>query len=195
MEPFILTASGKRIDLLHPEPDMFCVEDIATSLDRLCRFTGHCRRFYSVAEHSWRGASFLDGELGREFLLHDAHEAYVGDLSTPLKQQCDAYRWISEKIDAAIRVRFGLPETMSPQCKQMDLQMLATEKRDLMPEDPIPWPSLKGIDAFPIDLKHDQKSPWGDFIRSRLEESQLWYVPPCDLESSLPQTSFCKESV
>lgn len=126
MNPFILTASGRRYYFLDPDPREIVIEDIATSLERLCRFTGHVE--LSVAEHSvqvWRRAIELgaDERTRRAALLHDAHEAFVGDLSSPLKAALRAIRLDVDSLDplisafdeidrrasAAIGIRFGFP--------------------------------------------------------------------------------------
>ncbi len=131
---WILTASGRRVDLLDPRPDMFCLEDIVHSLVKTCRFVGQCSRFYSVAEHCWIGSyQFSDRALQVEFQLHDATEAYLGDMSGPLKNWTFEYKLIEDKMDCVIRERFRLPPKMSPEVKAMDLRMLATERRDLLP--------------------------------------------------------------
>ncbi len=153
LNPYMLTASGRRVDLLDPRPSMIELTDIAFALSRICRFTGHTRRFYSVAEHSALGATTMsDDALALEFLLHDAHEAYVGDMNSPLKSLCPDFRRVATRIDGVIRERFGLPPVMSPEVMHVDLRMLATEKRDLMPEDVTPWPCLAGVEPFPIGL-------------------------------------------
>lgn len=88
----ITTFTGRVVDLLDPKPDTICLEDIARGLAMQCRFNGHIRRFYSVAEHSVRVSRWLlyqcgPGEIliAQQGLLHDAAEAYVGDLIGPMK--------------------------------------------------------------------------------------------------------------
>ncbi|MEM4379972.1 MAG: hypothetical protein QXL01_04720, partial [Thermoplasmatales archaeon] len=84
MEPWIETYSGKKFDYLaQSELD---IEDIAHALSNLCRFNGHTRVFYSVAEHSVNVSSMVPPELKIAALLHDAAEAYIGDVPSPLKQ-------------------------------------------------------------------------------------------------------------
>lgn len=153
---WIVTVTGRHVDLLDPQPDMFCSEDICHSLSRLCRFNGHTSRFYSVAEHSWFGARelrCLHGEAaGIEFLLHDAHEAYTGDIVRPMKELLGDLGEIQAKIDAAIRVQFGLPATCSAAVHEMDLVMLATEKRDLLPLAIAEWDCLQGVRPLGLRL-------------------------------------------
>lgn len=111
---WLQTHSGKKIDLINPTPEMVDIEDIAHALSMICRFNGHCREFYSVAEHSVlvevMGSQMMRQEAARnsrklsvppkptsefvqkslELLLHDAAEAYIGDLTTPLKRGLDS---------------------------------------------------------------------------------------------------------
>lgn len=87
--PFILTYTGEIFKFKDVCPDTICIEDIAHSLSHLCRYTGHTNMFYSVAQHSLLVSEKMPNEVGPEEklggLLHDAAEAYIGDMSTPLK--------------------------------------------------------------------------------------------------------------
>jgi hypothetical protein len=147
--PTILTASGLSFNLLAPNPDLIEIEDIAHALSHLCRFTGHTRVFYSVAEHSVRVSNIVPPQHALEALLHDAAEAYIGDVSSPLKAQLHEYRNIEFALEQAIRQRFGLPPKATPCIKQADLTLLATEKRDLMPAHQDDWALLQGITPLP----------------------------------------------
>lgn len=86
---------------------MVNLEDIAHSLSQLCRYGGHCNHFYSVAEHSVRLSETVDP---REALLHDATEAYLGDVVSPLKSMLTEYRMLEDHIRRVIALRFGLAE-------------------------------------------------------------------------------------
>ena len=141
MEPWIQTRSGKRFDLLDPKPEQIDLEDIAHSLSMLCRFNGHTREFYSVAQHSVLVADWMEGHYGRELakygLLHDAAEAYIGDMGSPLKSQdcMTSFRFIEYKIMDVIWTKFGIEYPsidVERKIKKADLVMLATECRDLM---------------------------------------------------------------
>lgn len=145
MNPYILTHTGIHFDLVDPQPDMIDERDIAHALAHLCRFTGHTSRFHSVAEHSMGVAHHVDGKHKLEALLHDASEAYLGDVSLPLKSLLPDYRKIEDRVDAVIRERFGLPSAKSVEVKHADLRMLAIERDVLMPLDPTPWPVLAGV--------------------------------------------------
>jgi hypothetical protein len=123
--------SGKLFDFANPHPDMIDIEDIALALSKDCRFGGFCDGHYSVAQHSVLGAMQIDEEFALEFLLHDAAEAYCGDVVSPLKRLLCDYNIVESRVDAAIRKKFGLPAEMSPPVKAMDDAMYHTERRDL----------------------------------------------------------------
>ena len=136
---WILTRGGVRFSLTRPAPEMVRLDDIAFALAHVNRFAGHAGG-YSVAEHSVR-ASWL-GKTKRErayLLLHDAHEAYIGDISSPLKNEIGraAIQAIARRIDGAVHRRFGLrwPRSAGVEAlvRRADLVMLATERRHLMP--------------------------------------------------------------
>ncbi|MBS1198125.1 MAG: hypothetical protein H6R18_1910 [Proteobacteria bacterium] len=148
---YLLTFTGKHLDLIDPQPNMINLLDIAHGLANTCRFSGQCRFYYSVAQHSELASRIVPVEFELEALLHDAAEAYLCDIPSPLKLLLPDYRAIEARMDAAIRERFGLPATTSPEVKQADLVMLATEKRDLMPPDRDPWPLL--YCTVPLDFR------------------------------------------
>lgn len=145
----ILTYTGRTVDVLVPDPEEISPIDIAHALSNLCRFTGHTRHFYSVAQHSVLVASLLPRELRFMGLMHDAAEAYVADMATPLKNLLPGYHALEAAVWKAICLRFGLPVELPPEVKHADLVALATEKRDLMPECKTVWPSLIGIEPCP----------------------------------------------
>lgn len=146
---WILTATRKHFDYLDPRPEDIDLLDIAQGLANECRYAGHTRAFYSVAQHAWLASHIVPRELALEALLHDGSEAYCKDIPRPLKELLPDYRAIEARVEGVIRARFGLPATMSPEVKHADLVMLATERRDLMPEDATPWPILEGIEPLP----------------------------------------------
>jgi 5'-deoxynucleotidase YfbR-like HD superfamily hydrolase len=93
-------------------------------------------------------------EFALEALLHDAAEAYLQDIPAPLKWLLPDYQAIEERVDAAIRKRFGLPAEQHPTVKYADLVMLASERRDFEIDDGTHWPMLDGIiptDQFVIN--------------------------------------------
>lgn len=148
---WILTSTGKHFDLIDPQPEMINILDIAHGLSNCCRFAGHSRYFYSVAQHSTLASQIVPEGFELEALLHDASEAYLGDVTRPLKQLLPNYRAIEKKVEAAIRAAFGLPSIQSDAVGHADRVMLATERRDLMPDDASEWPSLHAI--TPMDKR------------------------------------------
>jgi hypothetical protein len=170
--PWIATRHGIAFELLVPTAEMVDWRDIAYGLGHLCRWTGHTSRFYSVAEHSCRVASLVrermpdDKDAYLYALLHDAHEAYVGDFSAPLKlalkqvaQGDNVAKLITGPIDRAIYLAFGLcptvPEDIEAAIHDADMLLLATELRDLMPGSP-PWENPP-----PEPLPARIADPWG----------------------------------
>ncbi len=133
----MVTHSGLPFYPLAPTRDEIRLADIAAHLAKQCRFVGATRVFYSVAEHcvrmSWH---FAPGQLAREALLHDAAEAYIGDLIRPVKADCPDWRAIDARVDAACRSRFGLPEKMSAEIRLADMRMAMTERRELIAPSP-----------------------------------------------------------
>ncbi len=138
---WIQTYLGRQFWPLAPRGEDVDIRDIAHSLSLQCRFNGHCSEFYSVADHSVRVAEQLPHNLALWGLLHDAAEAYLGDLTRPLKRQ-EAARWFNEAEDRLLRViaaSFGLPWPMPAQVRQADDVLLVTEARDLMVTPPADW--------------------------------------------------------
>ena len=128
--PYIATSTGKYIDFVNITPDQICIEDIARGMSNMCRFAGQLENFYSVAQHSVYVSQIVPPEYALEALLHDATEAYMGDIASPLKAMLPDYKAVEKRIEAVIREKFGLPPIMTVDVHYADLVMLATEKRD-----------------------------------------------------------------
>lgn len=131
------TYSGHRFWVLDPRPEEIDPIDIAYGLSRINRFNGATiGNPYSVAQHSLRGADEIAVEYKQHFLLHDATEAYIGDLVSPVKDVVNGdYQAIESRIEAAIAARFGLTWTEEAYraVKEIDNRMLVTEMWDLRP--------------------------------------------------------------
>lgn len=128
----ITLQSGSIFDLLNPDSSSFTIEDIAHALGQTCRFNGHTKVFYSVAQHLVLCSYIVDKEHALGALLHDAHEAFVGDIVTPLKALLPDFKDLEIRIEKSVLNKFGLTYPLHPSIKQADLKMLATEKRDLL---------------------------------------------------------------
>lgn len=102
------TYTGKVLKPLDPWPGDFDILDIAWSLAHQCRYNGHTRLFYSVATHSILVAHFLPAHLQLEGLLHDATEAYISDLPSPIKQKMPEYRKVEDQLAAVIATQYAL---------------------------------------------------------------------------------------
>ena len=144
MRPFVLTASGRTVHLDDPSPDEIDFGDIAEHLSRLVRFNGAAGG-YTVAQHSC--AVMEQFEVGHPLrpyaLLHDAHEAYIGDIVAPLaaalpREWRGALNHMKWKLDQAIYIAAGLNPLEARAQKfvieHADRVVLATEKRDLLPQ-------------------------------------------------------------
>ena len=130
--PTILLLSGEYFDLAEPEACAFQVSDIAHALGNICRFTGHTQRFYSVAEHSVICSHMVPPEDAMAALMHDAAEAFIGDVSSPLKSLLPDYKAVERRVEQAVWSRLGLPLTLPPSVKIADRRALAVEQRVCM---------------------------------------------------------------
>jgi hypothetical protein len=134
----ICTFTGRAIRPLDPKPSDIDILDIAHSLANQCRFTGHTKEFYSVAQHSVH-VSELCNEFPLEGLLHDASETYLSDIARPIKKADDLlaieYRGVEAELQFAIEQRFNLNPASEAEVKKADDAMLGAEARDLMHED------------------------------------------------------------
>ncbi|EEG08196.1 phosphohydrolase [Pseudogulbenkiania ferrooxidans] len=172
----IQTVSGRYVDLLHPNAADIEIRDIAHHLAHLCRFGGAVREFYSVAEHSLRVAQILPPALRLAGLLHDAAEAYVGDVISPLKRNLASYQYVEELVHDAVRSRFGLKLSGADRATvtRADIVLLATERRDLMPADSTEWAVLVGVAPLPERIRPmPAEAARAAFLRAFEEFAQL----------------------
>ncbi|MHB8388009.1 MAG: hypothetical protein ACYDBH_00340 [Acidobacteriaceae bacterium] len=137
--PYILTYTGRRYVFSDPRVEDIHILDIAHHLSMLCRFTGAVSRFYSVAEHSVGVSYCVAPENALVALMHDATEAYVGDLSSPLKRLLPGYRRIERLSWMVIAKRFHLPMTLPSDIHYADNAMLRAERNVLMPVSVHDW--------------------------------------------------------
>lgn len=134
-EAWIETFTGKQFDLLDTTPEMICIEDIAHSLSGYPRFTMHTRYPYPVAQHTILGSYLVPKVHALRFLLHDASEAYLGDMSRPLKHFTsigESYRKVEKPLQRMIYAKFGIYGPDPEIIHDIDTQMLYAEKAALM---------------------------------------------------------------
>ena len=136
---YVRTFKGHRFYWDRIVENEYDIEDIAHALSMNCRWTGHTKRFYSVAEHCLNCSLMASEKHKLGALLHDANEAYLHDDASPLKwylaaQGFTAKADLERRVDAAIFERFGVPYPMAEEIHEIDKRMLATEHHDLMPK-------------------------------------------------------------
>jgi hypothetical protein len=151
--PWLHTHAGLAFDLVDPRVDQVSLRDVAHALSNLCRYTGHASRFYSVAEHSVHVSRRVAAEVGHLglprravwcALMHDAHEAYLGDVASPIKAAMRAmggtsWKSLERGVERCVRERFDcemeLGEQVEYAVRVADVRMLATEAPQVLP-----WP-------------------------------------------------------
>ena len=137
--------SGKYLDLADPRPEDFTLADVARGLSHVCRFGGQVERFYSVAEHSYHCAylALTDGRgpsVALACLMHDAAEAFVGDIVKPLKVMLRGYDEVEKAVERAIARKWGIDfDIAAGVVKEIDRSMLIAERRALFSSDKVKW--------------------------------------------------------
>ncbi len=152
MEPTIQTVSGNYFNFLHPHPDQFDIYDIAHALAHVCRFGGHTDHFYSVAQHSVLVSQAVPPEDALAGLLHDAAEAFLGDVPTPLKMLLPDFKEIERKVEEVVFESLGISAELPPSVKKADLEVLAAEKRDLLKVSNHQWAVLQDVEPFHMEI-------------------------------------------
>lgn len=146
------TASGLEVDLRYPSTNCITLGDISHHLAQINRFTGACRRPYSVAEHSLlvldicQRTMHMDVHGWMAALMHDAHEAYTNDVSTPAKAEAgEGWHHFEGRMERTVRAAWGLlaaSHRWATEIKRADLIALATERAQLLPPTGTLWPCL-----------------------------------------------------
>lgn len=141
----IKVRSGRYLDLIDPQPSQFQFSDIAGGLAKLCRFSGQTERFYTVAEHCCNCAivSRRRGDnpnVTLAVLMHDAAEAFIGDVTRPLKEMLSDYRVIEQKLERVIAEKFSIDfGAAADRIHEIDRDVLMAERRQLFPPDNELW--------------------------------------------------------
>jgi 5'-deoxynucleotidase YfbR-like HD superfamily hydrolase len=175
---WMLTATGTAFELGRPRKDDVQLDDIAHHLALINRFNGATTRPYSVAEHSLLVAEIFERQLGMAnpvarlaALMHDAHECYLGDITTPVKRHLGEECHVLEaSLERTVQERYGLRTAAAAyrhQIRDADLIALATERRDLMPPTHRAWAVLEGIEPVEwINLNDQAQFTWQDWRRT-----------------------------
>lgn len=148
---WIQTYTGKQFYVLDPQPEDIDIEDIAHALSNMCRYAGHCKKFYSVAEHSILVADYLPIEYQLGALLHDASEAYLVDIPRPFKGYLTNYYDLESKIMDAIYTKFGVKEGFHDVVKAVDNRILNDEREQNMIPSNYKWDDYG--DLLGVDLR------------------------------------------
>jgi len=145
--------SGEPFYPLAAAPGDIEITDIAHALGMVCRYAGHCRRFYSVAEHSVLMSTTVDPENALWALLHDATEAYLGDIVRPLKHQLPGYLAAEAQLMEAITLKFNLPGQMPDQVKEHDTRIVVDERAQIMAPSRLPWTAIEGYAPLGVTIR------------------------------------------
>ena len=156
--PYLQTVSGRWVNPFDPDPEQLDAGDIARALANQCRFGGHSRVFYSVAQHSVIVSELVEqrgGDAEDVFaaLMHDASEAYLGDMPHPIKHRSPlgaAFKAAEGHLEEVIRERFAIKPDV-PEIKRADRALLATERRVFSGES-WHWPELDGVEPLELEL-------------------------------------------
>jgi hypothetical protein len=195
---WMLTATGATVDLEWVAASSISLLDIAHHLAQINRFTGACSRPYSVAEHSLLVVEIMERELGIRSphallagLLHDAHEAYTTDLSTPMKQVLGAgWSRTEARIAQAVRDRFGVNSASAAafaDVHRADYRALATERAQLLPPGGPDWPIIAGYPPVTwVRLADRAGMTWHDWRQAYLDKfAELNYSRNLQMECAI----------
>ena len=162
-EPWIQTFTGKKFYPAYPRIEDIDIEDIAHSLSMQCRFTGHCKTHYSIAQHSVYVSYFATNKL--QGLLHDASEAYISDISSPVKRTkyLEQYKVLESIIQKKIYEKFNVDLIDGDDIKQADMLMLAIETKSL-------------IDNINPDWKFSMETPPFNIIELSPKEAKKLFL-------------------
>ena len=134
-DPSTLTYTGRTYHFLDPQDEETDIIDIAHALSLLCRYNGATPEFYSVAEHSVIVSRLVLPEFAFDGLMHDAAEAYCGDVITPLKRMLKDYRAIIATSERAIKRKFCIETFSTAEVNRADTMAYNMERGELFPNN------------------------------------------------------------
>jgi len=152
---WIQTYTGRKFYPLRPNGRDLNIVDIAHALSMKCRYAGHCKFFYSVAEHSVHVSLNLPPELALWGLLHDASEAYLPDVPRPIKAHLPGFVELEHEIMSVVSLRYSLSWPEPREVKRVDTAILADEQPVLMPNVPDDW----GLSEPPLGVTIEGWAP------------------------------------
>ena len=152
---YITTSTGIKFDLENPTSNMINIVDIAHALANLCHWNGQCREFFSIAQHCVMVSRLCPENMKLYGLLHDASEAYYGDVSRPLKVLLPEYKELERKAMSVIYPRFGLKFPEPAELKQYDNLALYIEAKHIMQPE-----ALHDGRGNLLDLESEFKNHW-----------------------------------
>src|SRR5262249_32784791 len=170
---WIQTFTGRQFWPLDPRAEELDIEDIAVALSRDCRYAGHCKRFFSVAEHCVlmtrvaRGNGYNKRDQ-RTALLHDASEAYLRDIPRPLKRGLRGYREIESRLMEVIAARYEIDWPIPPHIKALDESICLDEREQNMAPPPVAW-DCDFESTRPLGVELQYWSPAEAFARFSIE--------------------------
>ena len=152
------TRTGVRFDLLHPKAADIRAEDVAHALAHICRYNGHVSEYYSVAEHCCLMADWAlanDSELlARECLVHDAAEAYVGDIVRDTKALLHGYQDLEDAVQRVVREAWGIGEPpIAGLVKMVDNRILVDESHALYRSRGGGWKGIEGLEPLGVKVE------------------------------------------
>ena len=159
LDNFIETFTGKRFDFLCPTADMIDIVDIAHSLSMQCRYTGHCRHFYSIAEHCIHVAEQCSDSNKLWALLHDSSEAYLTDVASPVKPFLQNYKMMEKKIMNEICNMYKLPLSMPKEVHNADMELLRSEASMMIPSRGKDWKINQSYTTPILDIEFQYYPP------------------------------------
>lgn len=160
--------SGRFVDPLRPDPGEIDILDIAQSLSMLCRYNGHVRDFFSVAQHSWIVSHLVPPRDALWGLLHDAAEAFLGDLWAPVKARMGLYEYRAAEEVCLQRIAevCGLEWPPPPTVKAADVQARKIEKKYVLEHPDRPW-EVDSVPWAPVAMSFEIRDLWTPDVARR----------------------------
>ena len=161
---YIATASGKQFFLLDPRLEDIDIHDIAHGLSLQCRWTGQCKFHYSIAQHSYLCSFVGPDNEAFDRLMHDASEAYIGDMNRPLKHYTAAgaaYMQVEAKLQRTIAERFGFSIVEPASVKLADNYLLYAERDQIVGykfDEAEDWERYKDKGSITIEQWHPSQA-------------------------------------